>query len=89
MKKGICPKCNSSEVYFANSANSLDAGIRAGESQPQIQIRKSGANIFDKPNRFPFTNYICKSCGYTESYLNDSEALSRLPESLNWKKMQS
>ena len=86
MKKGICPKCNSSEVYSACSLTSLDAGIRAGESQPQIQIRKDASNIFDKPNRFPITNYICKDCGYMESYLNDINALARLPESSNWKK---
>ncbi len=69
MKKGLCPKCGSREVYSGadisfkrgmNNSNTIPLG---GMSMPA-----------------PLENYVCGACGYLESYLyreKDLEAVRK------------
>jgi predicted nucleic-acid-binding Zn-ribbon protein len=60
MKRGSCPKCNSSEV------RKLDVLLRGYRDYLQIGGLRSAA----------LDNYLCTSCGYTESYVRDEDLLA-------------
>ncbi len=57
MKNGVCPKCQSKEVYNGASV-SFKSGFNNSNTIPITGFR--GA---------PLDNYICGQCGYVESYI--------------------
>jgi predicted nucleic-acid-binding Zn-ribbon protein len=63
LKKGICPQCESDEVYSgANVAHKV-----GGNESNTIPIDFWTSAALD--------NYVCADCGYVESYIADDRAL--------------
>lgn len=87
MKKGICPKCNPAEIYYAYAKSSLDAGVRADSGQLLLNIHKKTNKLFDEFNLYYLENYLCRDCGYLENYVQDLSELSRLETCSNWQKL--
>ena len=63
MKTGQCPKCGSRDVRSG-------ADIREKE---KIALH-TGEGIFGSLRKL--NQYVCVSCGYVETYLEDAEGLS-------------
>ncbi len=63
MKKGICPKCTSAEVF-----SGADLMLKKGPfGSNAIPIGLTSIAALD--------NYVCISCGYVESYISDPDKL--------------
>ncbi len=75
MKEGICPKCQSSEVYSGASIK-----MKGGAY---------GCNTFPLggPLRghVALDNYVCFQCGYVESYVGNKSDLEKIRSS--WEKV--
>lgn len=74
MKKGICPKCNSREV-FSNKNLRFKSGSYNSNTIPLSFFRSVALD-----------NYVCTQCGYLESYISDSAALERIRGMWEWVK---
>lgn len=59
MKKGVCPKCQSKEVYMSE-----------GYPHQREMITVSGTVFV---NGVPPDRYVCTSCGFVEFYLAQEE----------------
>lgn len=69
MKKGLCPKCGSREVYSGTDI-SFKRGMNNSNTIPLGSMNWPA----------PLDNYVCASCGYLESYLareKDLEAVRK------------
>lgn len=66
MKTGICPKCNSHEV-FSGAEIALKKGPFGSNSIP-IGITSIAA----------LDNFVCTACGYVESYVSDPGKLAEI-----------
>ena len=73
MKKGVCPKCNSTEVYSSK-----------GYPQQREMITISGTVFV---NGVPPDRYVCTSCGFVEFYLVKEEHFNAIRE--NWEKVST
>ncbi|MTI95786.1 MAG: hypothetical protein FH749_09940 [Firmicutes bacterium] len=73
MNKGICPKCNSTEVYSSETLR-YKAGTYSSNTIPLSLFRS-----------IPLDNYVCVECGYTESYIADAEMMPRIRNT--WKRV--
>lgn len=82
MKQGICPKCDSRDVYACDwKSTPFTSGT--GES---LLMKKNGgflANLSSAKLEY----YICAVCGYLETYAQHTEDLSALKESTNWRRV--
>ena len=74
MKTGHCPKCNSQDVHTG-------AGIREKE---KIALH-TGEGIFGP--LWKMSQYVCVSCGYVETYLEDNEGLSYVAQ--HWPRVEA
>jgi predicted nucleic-acid-binding Zn-ribbon protein len=70
MKRGICPKCGSTEVYAGTNV-SFKSGTYSSNAIPVTFWHYA-----------PLDNYVCADCGYVESYIADVAQLERIRE--NW-----
>lgn len=79
MRNGICPKCNSSEVYSGEKVQTKtnSYGMNA------VPIR---GGIYFAPVTAPMDNYVCARCGYVESYIADRKKLDEIAE--RWVKVE-
>jgi len=57
MKKGVCPKCQSKEVYGGGKA-AKSSGFQNSNTIPVTGFRAASLE-----------NYVCGRCGYVESYI--------------------
>lgn len=79
MRKGICPKCGSSEVY-----SGADVQVKTnGWGMNAIPIKKG----FLDPSMAALDNYVCAQCGYVESYISDSKKLKEITQ--NWSRVEA
>jgi predicted nucleic-acid-binding Zn-ribbon protein len=62
MKRGICPKCSSSDVYRHNHPQDYRCVIGRG-------YFTTGSSIHE---------YICASCGYVESYMSSKKDIEKV-----------
>jgi ribosomal protein S27AE len=68
MRKGICPKCGSSEVY-------------SGADLPSVVINRESNSIpITRWGNATLENYVCGGCGYVESYLHNQVDLKKVRE---------
>ena len=74
MKTGICPKCNSHEV-FSGAGIALKKGPFGSNSIP-IGLTSMAA----------LDNFVCSECGYVESYVSDPQKLAEI--SRKWDKIE-
>ena len=91
MRNGICPKCNSTEIYRSFSETKLEAGLRASEGMPMVNFHKTGKGLFgDDFALYTLEGYLCRNCGYVESYI-PLQALEKMSQKLvsatNWQKV--
>ena len=72
MKNGLCPKCNSTNVFMKNN------GIWLGGHTLPLTIFPgsigSGANC---------ESYVCVDCGYFENYVVTKELLEEIRQKWN------
>ena len=75
MKNVTCPKCSQNTVYTSK------AGITCHGGALYVQNLKS---VFVTPLT-EYTSYVCTSCGYFETYINDEDKLSQITS--KWSKV--
>jgi predicted nucleic-acid-binding Zn-ribbon protein len=73
LKTGVCPKCKSGNVY-SGATVPLKKGPFGSNAIP-VSLTSIAA----------LDNYVCIECGYTESYVSESEKLSEI--SKKWSKV--
>ena len=73
MKNGVCPKCNSTEVYQAD-----------GYPHQREMITISGTVLV---KGVPPDRYLCTTCGYVEFYLSSEEDRQAIREA--WQKVST
>lgn len=66
MKNGQCPKCNSTDIYFAKDLP-LKGGPFGSNSIP-VSLTSMA----------PLDNYVCGQCGLVESYVAQKEKLQEI-----------
>ena len=78
MKNGICPKCQSGEVYWH----------KGSEEHEQITVKEAAIPFFGAfaETAWP-EKYVCASCGYIEYYLSEAKGLQVVKE--HWEKVKS
>lgn len=72
MKCGKCPMCGGSSVFVRQ------AGVSRGDGGVHVYTGR-----VTKPTKLD--DYVCTSCGYTESYVPDAEKLQAVEKS--WSKV--
>jgi predicted nucleic-acid-binding Zn-ribbon protein len=74
MLNGICPKCQSTEVY-------MDSNVKTSETPPYITMNLVAVkNGILAPHMVRFDNFLCGNCGYLERYVmnrSDREELTK------------
>lgn len=66
MKTGVCPKCQSAEIYAGS-----DIPLKKGPfGSNAIPVSMTSIAALD--------NYVCAECGYVESYIGDSDKLKEI-----------
>jgi len=66
MKKGVCPKCQSKEVYSGASV-SMKSGMSHSNTIPVTGFRMAALD-----------NYVCGQCGFVESYVAKEKDLAAI-----------
>jgi transposase-like protein len=69
MKTGVCPICNSTEVYM-------------GTSRRKTVLNARNMIVINWKIHTLTQDYVCTDCGYTESYIEVAAALEKIRE--NW-----
>ena len=80
MKNGICPKCNSTEVY--RGASTEGEGLSAGTYNTTVEI-----NAGKTQTTFWIDTFICRACGYLEMRVANLNDLGALPHADGWEKV--
>jgi predicted nucleic-acid-binding Zn-ribbon protein len=83
MRDGVCPKCASEEVYYADTQPS---GMLAGEGQPLLRIYKD-KSFWPDVTLVEMNIYVCRACGYVEMHATDTGKLEKLADATNWHKV--
>jgi predicted nucleic-acid-binding Zn-ribbon protein len=66
LKTGVCPKCQSTEIYSGS-----DIPLKKGPfGSNAIPVSMTSIAALD--------NYVCVDCGYVESYIGDREKLKEI-----------
>ncbi len=81
MKNGICPKCNSTEVYRGLSTEG--EGLTAGTYNALVEIStgKTQTTLWVE-------TYVCRACGYLEMHVANRDDLAVLPQADGWEKVR-
>lgn len=87
MRNGVCPKCQSSEVYQAFSKSTLETGLKADDGQLLLHIHRDKGWLGDYIFLY-LEQFVCQTCGYLEFYVQDRNELGKLAGSLNWKRVK-
>jgi predicted nucleic-acid-binding Zn-ribbon protein len=66
MRKGVCPKCQSKEVYRGTKVG-LKSGWNNSNTIPVTGLKASALD-----------NYVCGACGYVESYVAKEKDLAAI-----------
>ena len=86
MKKGVCPKCGSLEVYkFGGADNTGGIGWFGEDGKVTLAVKDNGW----RPT-WGHETTLCCNCGFYENYLVDNERLNNIhsnPEKAGWKKV--
>ena len=80
MNNGVCPKCNSTEVYRGTASEG--EGLSAGSYNSLIEIiaGKTQTTLW-------IETYICRSCGCVEMRVANRQDLAALPQAEGWEKV--
>jgi predicted nucleic-acid-binding Zn-ribbon protein len=66
MRKGVCPKCQSKEVYHGTKVG-LKSGWNNSNTIPVTGLKAAALD-----------NYVCGGCGYVESYVAKEKDLTSI-----------
>ncbi len=77
MKEGKCPKCSQETVYMSKTGITFD-------SRGAMYINNLKSMII--PPLKDYTDYVCTSCGYFETYINDFSKLEEIEK--HWEKVK-
>ena len=66
MRKGVCPKCQSKEVYGGTKIRPR-SGWHNSNTVPVTGLKAAALD-----------NYVCGSCGYVESYIAKEKDLAEI-----------
>jgi predicted nucleic-acid-binding Zn-ribbon protein len=79
MLNGICPKCQSTEVY-------IDTNVSTFVTTPyNILNQVAVKNGILAPHNVRFNNFLCANCGYLERYVTNRHDRQRLTE--HWERV--
>jgi predicted nucleic-acid-binding Zn-ribbon protein len=82
MRKGICPKCGSSEIYQSFIPNE-GGGIGWGDNT-YIRVKAK----WGSSGTGGWESFLCANCGYYENYIIDREILEMVKKPENrWVKL--
>ncbi len=81
MKNGVCPKCNSTEIYRGPSTEG--EGVSAGGYNSLVEISVNG-----KLKTLWLNTFICRTCGYIEMHVANETDLHMLPGADGWSKVE-
>ena len=78
MKNGVCPKCNSTEIYCGAG------GLKAASGECHLEMGNFSPKVIF------LSTYLCTQCGYTEMYVADRnmDKLSALVKEKEWEKVK-
>ncbi len=80
MNHGVCPKCQSTEIYRGLSADG--EGLTAGSYISLIEL------ITGKTQTTLWLNtYVCQLCGYIEMYIANQDGLAQLSQAEGWERV--
>ena len=80
MRKGICPKCGSTEIYHFCMPH-VGGGL-GWERYLNIKVQ------WGEKATLNWDTFLCTNCGYFENYLNDRELLESVKNPENqWVKV--
>lgn len=71
MKKGLCPKCGSSDIY-----SGAHVPVKRGNYGSNTIPLSMGSAIWS--GGAALDNYVCGACGYVESYIADAGSLREI-----------
>jgi len=77
MKDGVCPKCNSTQIY--RGASLEGEGLMAGTYTSLVEINASKTVLVLWVDTF-----ICGVCGYLEMHIANRKDLDVLPQAEGW-----
>ena len=77
LQRGRCPNCDATTVFTDTELSQIVKFFGEGYTN-ELPIARG----FFTPQRAILTNYVCTSCGYTERYILDREALATIQQ--NW-----
>jgi hypothetical protein len=75
MKTGICPKCNSVNIFMKQG------GMELGRSSMGVRVPTT---MMTEPSAI--NCYICIDCGYFENYIVDADKLADVAE--KWQRVE-
>jgi predicted nucleic-acid-binding Zn-ribbon protein len=79
MLNGICPKCQSDEVYRDSNVKTFVTGYLFMLNKVAVK------NAILAPALVRFDNFLCRNCGYLERYVMDRPA--RASPTKHWKRV--
>lgn len=85
MRDGVCPKCASAEVYYSDAGGATHA-LSAGGGAPLVRLYRDAKWLPDVW-MLETAHYLCRSCGYFETYVRDAAELSKLDDCTNWRRV--
>jgi predicted nucleic-acid-binding Zn-ribbon protein len=85
VQNGVCPKCSSREVYHSDATGEAH-GVSVARSQPYMRLYKDARWVPDVW-MIELSYYVCRFCGYFETYVRDVGELSRLDACTNWRRV--
>lgn len=80
MRNGLCPKCDSEEIYLADAH---PQGLLTGDGQPMLRIYKD-KGFWPDVIIAEMNVYVCRACGFLEMYVRDRAGLEKLEDCTNW-----
>jgi hypothetical protein len=89
MKNGVCSKCGGEQIYHSYGERNKvqEGGLHTGEGLLSIYINEAKGFLGTHTSLY-LDCYLCKDCGYFESYVHDLQELDRLDRSTNWRPVQ-
>lgn len=81
MKNSVCPKCFSTEIYHAENGFYPSSNHKYGMRILEGEGWNADITVVT------MTHYVCRACGYFESYVNPGDPdFAKIETSSNWKK---
>jgi len=81
MTNGVCPKCNSTQIYRGPATEG--EGVSAGGYNSLVEI-----SVDSKLTTLWLNTFICCACGYVEMHVANHCDLEKIPDAEGWEKVE-